>query len=97
MNTLIIKDLAITEELDSKAMAAVHGGFCGYKMPSSCHPYQQYQPKSPSTSSTTVTVDQSNEQYQSNPTGNGSATLGGGIYAWNNQQAGNYVGSFPAH
>jgi hypothetical protein len=95
MNTLIIKDLAITEELDSKAMADVRGGFCGgYKMPS-CHPYQ-YQPNAPSSSSTTtVTVDQSNELYQSNATGNGSATFGGGIQAWNNQQGGNYIGGLP--
>ena len=27
MNTLMIKDLSITEELDSKAMGAVRGGF----------------------------------------------------------------------
>ena len=27
MNTLTIKDLAITEQLDSKAMSAVRGGF----------------------------------------------------------------------
>jgi hypothetical protein len=26
MNTLIIKDLAVTSELDGKAMSAVHGG-----------------------------------------------------------------------
>jgi hypothetical protein len=94
MNTLIIKDLAITEELDSKAMADVRGGFCGgYKMPS-CRPYE-YQPKAPSSSSTTVTIAQSNELCQSNPTGNESATFCGGIQAYNNQQGGNYIGGLP--
>jgi hypothetical protein len=36
MNTLMIKDLSITEELNSKAMSAVRGGF-GYGMPSSSY------------------------------------------------------------
>ncbi|MGF6769911.1 hypothetical protein P3T18_002390 [Paraburkholderia sp. GAS199] len=36
MNTLTIKDLSITEQLDSKAMSAVRGG-TGY-----CYPSSQY-------------------------------------------------------
>ena len=34
MNTLMIKDLSITEQLDSKAMRAVRGGY-GFPYPSS--------------------------------------------------------------
>ncbi len=30
MNTLMIKDLSITEQLDSKAMKAVRGGYVAY-------------------------------------------------------------------
>jgi hypothetical protein len=92
MSTLNIKDLAIAEELGSKAMSEVRGGFCGYgcfKMPS-CLPYEA----KPVSHSTTVNVAQSNEQYQENPTGNGSAVFGGGIAAWNNQQAGNIVARY---
>ncbi|HEY4299137.1 MAG TPA: hypothetical protein VGM85_21900 [Paraburkholderia sp.] len=36
MNTLMIKDLSITEQLDSKAMSAVRGGFV-YGYPSSSY------------------------------------------------------------
>ncbi|WP_027214870.1 hypothetical protein [Burkholderia sp. WSM2232] len=36
MNTLMIKDLSITEQLDSKAMSAVRGG-TGYMYPSSSY------------------------------------------------------------
>lgn len=34
MQTLMIKDLAVAEELDRKAMSAIQGGMCG-----SCTPY----------------------------------------------------------
>jgi hypothetical protein len=34
MNSLIIKDLSITEELDSRAMSAVHGGTSPWLYPS---------------------------------------------------------------
>jgi hypothetical protein len=34
MQTLIIKDLSVTEALDSKAMSAVHGGFRFAPLPS---------------------------------------------------------------
>ncbi|HZZ13653.1 MAG TPA: hypothetical protein VFE79_23450 [Paraburkholderia sp.] len=38
MNTLMIKDLSITEQLDSRAMRAVRGGFnFGYCYPSSSY------------------------------------------------------------
>jgi hypothetical protein len=95
MSTLNIKDLAGSADLSGEAMNAVRGGFCGYsscypKMPS-CHPYQS---KSPVSSSTSVSVEQANSQCQENPTGNNSATLCGGISAWNNQQAGNFIGRF---
>lgn len=86
MNTLIIKDLSVAEDLNGKAMSEVRGGFYGgWKMPS-CLPEQ------PGASySTSVSVAQSNSQVQQNATGNGSATFGGGIYAANNQQAFNSV------
>jgi hypothetical protein len=95
MSILTIKDLAITEALDAGAMSAVRGGYSGYasycmKLPV-CYPYEA---KPPVTSTTTVNVQQANLQGQSNATGNNSATFGGGICAWNNQQAGNFVGAF---
>jgi hypothetical protein len=90
MSIVTIKDLGITEELNSKAMAAVRGGFYGgYKMPS-------FVAQHPSSSNTTVSVKQANSQYQSNPTGNGSVTFGGDISAENNQQGFNLLGGSPA-
>jgi hypothetical protein len=96
MSTLNIKDLSIAETLDGKAMSEVHGGYGSHgsyssclKMPS-CHPYEA----KPASYSTTVDVTQANTQYQQNPTGNDSAVFGGGISAWNNQQASNYVGRY---
>lgn len=91
MSILTIKDLGITEELNSAAMAAVRGGFYGgYKMPSfvAQHPS--------SSSSTTVSVKQANSLYQSNATGNGSVVFGGDITAENNQQGFNMLGGSPA-
>jgi hypothetical protein len=97
MSTLNIKDLAVTATLDGKAMSEVRGGYGSYKggynscfkMPS-CVPYEA----KPASYSTTVDVTQANTQCQENPTGNNSAAFCGGISAWNNQQAGNYVGRY---
>ena len=93
MKTLIIKDLAIAADLDTKAMSGVRGGFA-WKMPSSLQSYSL--PSLPGygsvTTNTTVTLDQVNNQYQSNATGNGSAAMGGSIYAYNNQQGFNSIG-----
>jgi hypothetical protein len=94
MKTLTIKDLSIAADLDSKGMSAVRGGCYGnWKMPSCVPtvPVCEY-PSHPSyPSTTTVSVDQANNQYQSNATGNGSAVFGGGIYAYNNQQGFNVI------
>lgn len=93
MSTLNIKDLVIAETLDGKAMSEVRGGYGsysgGFKTPS----WHAYVAK-PASYSTTVDVTQANTQYQENPTGNSSAVFCGGISAWNNQQAGNYVGRY---
>src|SRR5437899_1461177 len=101
MKTLMIKDMSLVEELDRKAMAGVHGGyFCGWTMPTCfptapvCYPAPpSYGCPTPSTytSTTSVTVAQANNQYQNNPTGNGSAVFGGGISAQNNQQGYNII------
>jgi hypothetical protein len=92
MKTLIVKDLAIAAELDSKSMSAVRGGRSfGGGMASYMQEYPQY-PASSST--TTVSVSQVNNQSQFNPTGNGSAVFGGGIAAYNNQQGANVAGSY---
>jgi hypothetical protein len=89
MKNLMIKDLSITEELDRKAMTAVRGGCYGdWKMPS-CYPTSSGY--SYPSSTTTVSVSQANNQFQSNATGNGSAVFGGGIYASNNQQGFNSI------
>ena len=100
MKTLTIQDLAVAADLDTKAMSAVRGGFCGeWKMPS-CYPapstsscfsgkHEQY--PSSYTSTTTVSVNQANNQLQNNPTGNGSVAMGGSIYAYNNQQGFNTI------
>jgi len=55
MNTLMIKDLSITEQLDSKAMSAVRGGF-GYGYPSSS--YFSYAPVYAPNNSKTVDAAQ---------------------------------------
>ncbi|RJG05545.1 hypothetical protein D3870_05515 [Noviherbaspirillum cavernae] len=94
MKALTIKDLSITEELDVKGMSAVRGGcYGGVKMP---HPGSYKQPSTPSypssTTTTNVSIDQANNQFQSNATGNGSAVFGGGIFAFNNQQGFNSIG-----
>lgn len=97
MNTVNIKDLAVAATLDDKAMRKVHGGTGrGYNSYSSYFrmPSFQYGEPKPVSHSTTVDIAQANTQYQQNPTGNGSAVFGGDIAAWNNQQAGNYVGRY---
>ncbi len=95
MQTLTIKDLSVTAELDVKAMTAVRGGsYGGWKMPSYFSGKTSYEHSpypSPSTT-TTISVDQANKQMQSNPTGNGSAVFCGDISAWNNQQGANVIG-----
>ena len=94
MKTLIIQDLAVAAGLDTKAMSGIRGGFA-WKMPSSLQGYSL--PGFPGygsvTSNTTVTLDQVNNQVQNNATGNGSAAMGGSIYAYNNQQGFNTIGS----
>ena len=87
MQSLTIKDLSVTAELDSKAMAAVRGGYldcwklpvCGYEYPTS------------TTTTTSLSASQVNNMMQSNATGNGSAIFGGSVVAFNNQQGSNSI------
>ncbi|HEX3636272.1 hypothetical protein [Paraburkholderia sp. RL17-337-BIB-A] len=74
MNTLMIKDLSITEQLDSKAMSAVRGGF-GY--PSSS--YFNFTPVYAPNNSKTVNATQliSNELNIQNANGNNAAFVAG--------------------
>jgi hypothetical protein len=90
MKALLIKDLVATAELDTKAMAAVRGGYA-WKMPASLSGFAGSDFPA-SVVSTTVKLDQVNNQVQSNATGNGSAVFGGSISAWNNQQGFNSIG-----
>jgi hypothetical protein len=85
MKALTIKDLSVTEQLDSKAMAGVRGGN-DWKMKMLAFPavYQSY------ASSKTVSVEQANNQIQDNDTGNGSAVFGGSITAFNTQTGLNF-------
>jgi hypothetical protein len=94
MQSLMIKDLSVTEELDAKAMTAVRGGcYGGWKMPSYFPSKPGYEhPSTPSSTTTDVSISQQNNQMQSNATGNGSVVFGGGISAFNNQQGFNVVG-----
>ena len=72
MKTLMIKDLSVTEQLDSKAMKAVRGGFA-------LSPYYSfapvYAPTSVKTSNTTQLI--SNELNFQNANGNNVALAGG--------------------
>lgn len=72
MNTLIIKDLAHTEQLDRSAMAAVHGG---WKMPAPSYMLGtlNYSPTSDSSIHTSQELMQA--QNVLNETANGSAFL----------------------
>ncbi|HEX3637116.1 MAG TPA: hypothetical protein VHV99_16835 [Paraburkholderia sp.] len=74
MNTLMIKDLSITEQLDSKAMSAVRGGF-GY--PSSS--YYNFSPVVAPNNSKHVNATQliSNEVNIQNANGNNAAFVAG--------------------
>ncbi len=100
MSKLILTDLPRHEELDGHAMTTVRGGsYCGWKAPSCtpvCAPVcpPGYGMPAPSNTTTTVSIDQSNKQCQSNATGNGSAVFGGGIEAYNNQQGFNNIGGY---
>jgi hypothetical protein len=90
MKALIIKDLVASAELNTKAMSAVRGGYA-WKMPASLSGFGGFDfPASVTT--TTVKLDQVNNQLQSNATGNGSAVFGGSISAYNNQQGFNSIG-----
>jgi hypothetical protein len=90
MNVLMIKDLSVAAELDTKAMAGIRGGYA-WKMPSSLCTFSA--PDFPaSVISTSVKLDQVNNQAQSNATGNGSAIFSGSIPAYNNQQGYNAIG-----
>ncbi|MFJ1471798.1 hypothetical protein [Massilia orientalis] len=76
MNTLSIKDLALTCELDRGAMAHVRGGHGKMQQPShGLSPMPAYFPSYNST----VDVDQNLQQFQNvtNATANGSAFIDG--------------------
>ncbi|KXU84990.1 hypothetical protein CI15_22150 [Paraburkholderia monticola] len=71
MKTLMIKDLSVTEQLDSKAMQAVRGGFG----PSQYYTFAPvYAPTSIKTSNTTQTI--ANELNFQNANGNNVALAG---------------------
>ncbi|WP_233834021.1 hypothetical protein [Paraburkholderia sp. ZP32-5] len=72
MKTLMIKDLAVTEQLDSKAMRAVRGGF-GPSL------YYNFSPVTATNNSKTVTATQliSNELNFQNANGNNVALAAG--------------------
>ncbi|SIT35830.1 conserved hypothetical protein [Paraburkholderia ribeironis] len=76
MNTLMIKDLSITEQLDSKAMSAVRGGY-GYGYPSSS--YYNFSPVYAPNNSKKVDATQliSNELNIQNANGNNVAFAAG--------------------
>ncbi|ANB77100.1 hypothetical protein [Paraburkholderia phytofirmans] len=76
MNTLMIKDLSITEQLDSKAMSAVRGGY-GYGYPSTS--YFNFSPVVAPNNSKTVDATQliSNAMNIQNANGNNVAFAAG--------------------
>jgi hypothetical protein len=77
MKTLIIKDLARTEQLDRATMAGVRGGFGGFKMDATRYPMgdRHYAP----TFDSSITASQTLGQRQDvlTATANDSAFLGG--------------------
>ena len=78
MNTLMIKDLSITEELDSKAMSAVRGGTgYGYGYPSSS--FFNFTPVYAPNNSKTVNATQliNTSMYLENANGNNAALVSG--------------------
>ncbi|ASL47046.1 hypothetical protein bAD24_III06610 [Burkholderia sp. AD24] len=76
MNTLTIKDLSITAQLDSKAMSAVRGGY-GYGFPSSS--YFSFDPVYAPNNSKTVNATQLINTSMSiqNANGNNAAFVAG--------------------
>jgi hypothetical protein len=76
MNTLMIKDLSITEQLDSNAMSAVRGGN-GYGAPSSS--YFNFMPVYAPNNSKTVDATQliNSTMNIQNATGNNAAFVAG--------------------
>jgi hypothetical protein len=72
MNTITIKDLAITEQLDRNAMAAVHGG---WKMPAPSYSFGTLNYSPNSDSSIHTSQDLMQVQNVLNETANGSAFL----------------------
>ena len=76
MNTLMIKDLSITEQLDSKAMSAVRGG-TGYGYPSTS--YFNFSPVVAPNNSKKIDATQliSNELNMQNANGNNVAFTAG--------------------
>jgi hypothetical protein len=76
MNTLMIKDLSITEQLDSKAMSAVRGGFV-YGYPSNS--YYNFSPVYAPNNSKKVDATQliNNELNIQNANGNNVAFAAG--------------------
>ncbi|HEY2608150.1 hypothetical protein P0D88_04915 [Paraburkholderia sp. RL18-103-BIB-C] len=74
MNTLMIKDLSITEELDSKAMSAVRGGN-GYPSSSYFSFAPVYAPNNSKTVNATQLINTS--MYLENANGNNAALVSG--------------------
>jgi hypothetical protein len=74
MNTLMIKDLSITEQLDSKAMSAVRGGH-GYPTSSYFNFTPVYAPNNSKTVNATQLI--SNEVNIQNANGNNAAFVAG--------------------
>jgi len=77
MKTLIIADLARTEQLDSGAMRTVRGGFGSYKMGSAHYPLGNVSYAPRFDSSIDATQNLSQVQNVILATANGSAFLGG--------------------
>jgi len=77
MKTLIITDLASTQELDRGAMSNVRGGFGGYKMGSAHYPLGDvtYTPRFDSSINAAQTLNQAQEVMLG--TANGSAFVDG--------------------
>jgi hypothetical protein len=77
MNTLMIKDLSITEELDGRAMSAVRGGYSSY-----CYPTPSYFSFAPTYAPSSVKNVEGNQWMNTNVTiqnanGNNTALVSG--------------------
>jgi hypothetical protein len=67
MKTLMIKDLSVTEQLDSKAMQAVRGGYGPSQYPSSYYSFSPvYAPTSIKTSATQQSICNNMNIYSEN-------------------------------